>query len=64
MEQRDFFEKDAICTPEKDLEVRMLMEQYHAAPPTVFDISIVSENDRKICSFYENIRKTVSKGYL
>ena len=31
MEQRDFFEKDAICTPEKELEVRMLMEQYHAA---------------------------------
>ena len=31
MEQRDFLEKDTIRTPEKELEVRMLMEQYHAA---------------------------------
>ncbi|MBR3997123.1 MAG: hypothetical protein IKI93_02125 [Clostridia bacterium] len=31
MEQRDFLEKDTIRTPEKELEVRVLMEQYHAA---------------------------------
>ena len=31
MEQRDFLEKEAIRTPEKELEVRMLREQYRAA---------------------------------
>ena len=31
MEQRDFLEKEAIRTSEKELEVRMLREQYRAA---------------------------------
>ncbi len=31
MEQRDFLEKEAKRTPEKELEVRMLIEQYRAA---------------------------------
>lgn len=31
MFSEDFLEKDAIRTPEMELKIRMVMEQYHAA---------------------------------
>ena len=31
MEQRDFLKKDELRTPKEEIDVRLVLEQYHAA---------------------------------
>ena len=50
----DFLEKDAISTLEKELEVCMLMEQYHATmTENVALKDEVSEREEWLCTFLE-----------
>ena len=45
MEQRDFLKKDELRTPKEEIDVRLVLEQYHAA---MTEISVLREENTEL----------------
>ena len=56
MEQRDFLKKDELRTPKEEIDVRLVLEQYHAA---MTEISVLREENTELKEQLAKLKKYV-----
>jgi len=56
MEQRDFLKKDELRTPKEEIDVRLVLEQYHAA---MTEISVLREENTELKEQLARLKKYV-----